>query len=210
MKNESGGKLHPTVYLGKNKCQKSCFGPVKSVQKNSEEFGSKSILYSVSPLSLSSSNICKWERLCSVISGEPVCDVPRHCSQGLLQAAHPSPVWLILGSQTSGCPSKCLPAAPGEALGSVPRCALPRQCGETGGAVTAASLCGSVGSDKAGCSQVCSHPGVVICLHQAPACLDTHGLQEWSGEESSEEKWVWTVLFVMKLFANGKKIFKKE
>lgn len=66
---------------------------------SSEEFrriqyalGLKSILYSVSPLSLSSPNIYKWERLCSVVSGEPVCDVLRHCSQGLLQGAHPSPV----------------------------------------------------------------------------------------------------------------------
>lgn len=104
---------------------------------SSEEFrriqyalGLKSILYSVSPLSLSSPNIYKWERLCSVVSGEPVCDVLRHCSQGLLQGAHPSPVWLISGSQTSGCPSKCLPAAPREALGSVPRCAVPCQRGE--------------------------------------------------------------------------------
>lgn len=159
---------------------------MKSVQKNSEELGSKSRLYSVSPLSLSSSNICKWERLCSVLSGEPVCDVLRHCSQGLLQAAHPSPVWLILGSQTSGCPSKCLPAAPREALGSVPCCALPCQRGEAGGAVTAASPCVSVGSDSAGCSQVCWHPGTVLCLHRVPACL--HILM---GKRNGVEKSPW-------------------
>lgn len=39
---------------------------------SSEELGSKSILYSVFPLGPSSSNICKPERLCSVVSGVPV------------------------------------------------------------------------------------------------------------------------------------------
>lgn len=34
IKYEFWAKLHPTVYLRKIKCQKSCFGPVKSVQKN--------------------------------------------------------------------------------------------------------------------------------------------------------------------------------
>lgn len=34
IKYEFGAKLHPTVYLRKIKCQKSCFGLMKSVQKN--------------------------------------------------------------------------------------------------------------------------------------------------------------------------------
>lgn len=34
IKHEFGAKLHPTVYLRKIKCWKSCFVPVKSVQKN--------------------------------------------------------------------------------------------------------------------------------------------------------------------------------
>ena len=39
---------------------------------SSEELGSKSVLYSVFLLGPSSTNICKLERLCSVISGVPV------------------------------------------------------------------------------------------------------------------------------------------
>lgn len=34
IKCEFGAKLHPTVYLRKIKCQKSCSGPVRSVQKS--------------------------------------------------------------------------------------------------------------------------------------------------------------------------------
>lgn len=88
---EFGAKLHPTVYLRKIKCQKSCFGPVKSVQKN---WAQRAYCILFFPLCPSSSNICELEKLCSADSEvDAVC-----CNAFPGAAAGSTPIcWTHLG-----------------------------------------------------------------------------------------------------------------